>query len=411
LTTTVAGFHPHYALPMYGIFSYGIASPRVGFKHGNYVLDLEVVGLLGYFNDLAIDPAVFAQPVLNAFIALGKPTHLAVRQRLKELLAAEAHAFADVHDQVFIHQSRVQMHLPVRIGDYTDFYAGIHHAENVGRMFRPNAEPLLSNYRHMPVAYHGRSSSIVVSGTPIRRPNGQFLGDDKQPVFGPSQKLDFELELGLVIGKSNPLGEPISVAEAEDYIFGITLFNDWSARDIQRWEYQPLGPFLGKNFASSISAWVVPFADLEPFRVAGPTQQPTPLPYLRSHYPAHFDIDLEIWLQPADSTEICISRTNTRYLYWSFAQMIAHHTVNGCNLNVGDVLATGTISGPETSDHLPGSYGSLLELSWNGEHPLHISESVTRTFLVDGDQVTFRATARNKHSIIELGEVAGKLYS
>ncbi|GAB4028516.1 fumarylacetoacetase [Spirosoma gilvum] len=389
---------------MYGIFSYGIASPRVGFKHGDYVLDLEVVGLLGYFDELGIDPVVFAQPVLNEFIASGKPTHLAVRQRLTELLADDTRAFAEVHDQVFIHQSRVQMHLPVRIGDYTDFYAGIHHAEHVGRMFRPSGDPLLPNYRHMPVAYHGRASSIVVSGTPIRRPNGQFLGDDKQPVFGPSQKLDFELELGLIIGKSNPLGEPVPIAEAEDYIFGVTLFNDWSARDIQRWEYQPLGPFLGKNFASSLSAWVVPFDDLEPFRITGPAQKPTPLPYLQGNEPGHFDLDLEIWLRPVDGDEICISRTNTQYLYWSFAQMIAHHTVGGCNLNIGDVLATGTISGDT-----PGSYGSLLELSWNGERPLHLSETLIRTFLADGDQVTFRATGRNKRSTIEFGEVAGSI--
>lgn len=391
---------------MYGIFSYGIASPRVGFKHGNYVLDLEVVGLLGYFDGLALDPAVFAQSILNDFIALGKPVHLAVRQRLTELLANDTHAFAEVHDQVFIHQSRVQMHLPVRIGDYTDFYAGIHHAENVGRMFRPNADPLLPNYRHLPVAYHGRASSIVVSGTPIRRPSGQFLNESRQPVFGPSQKLDFELELGLIIGKSNPLGNPIPTTEAEDYIFGVTLFNDWSARDIQRWEYQPLGPFLGKNFASSLSAWVVSFEDLEPFRVAGPTQNPTPLPYLHSDNPAHFDLDLEVWLQPDDGEHICISQTNTRYLYWSFAQMIAHHTAGGCNLNVGDVLATGTISGDT-----PGSYGSLLELSWNGERPLHIAKTVTRTFLNDGDRVTFRAKGRTKRSALEFGEVEGKIYS
>jgi len=397
---------------MYGIFSYDTATPRVGLKHnrrgfGDHILDLERVGQLGYFDDLALDVSVFAKPVLNDFIALGKATHQTVQQRLNELLQNEASAFADVHDQVFIHESRAKMHLPVRIGDYTDFYAGIHHAENVGRMFRPQSDPLLPNYRQMPVAYHGRSSSVVVSGTPVRRPNGQFIKADTL-TFGPSQALDFELELGLIIGKTSKLGEPVSVEEAEEYIFGIVLFNDWSARDIQRWEYQPLGPFLGKNFASSLSAWIVPFDQLEPFRVTGPVQEPTPLPYLQNNQTAtHFDIDLEVWLQPGGSDEndgpaIRICRTNTRYLYWSFAQMIAHHTVGGCNLNVGDVLATGTISGPE-----PGSYGSLLELSWNGTRPLHLSQSTARTFLADGDTVTFRGNARNKRGMVNLGEVTG----
>jgi fumarylacetoacetase len=390
---------------MYGIFSYDTSTPRVGFKHKDHVLDLEVVGLLGYFDSLAVDPIVFTQPVLNEFIALGKPVHRAIRQRLNELLDNDAKAFADVHDQVFIHELRVQMHLPIRIGDYTDFYAGIHHAENVGRMFRPAAPPLLPNYKHLPVAYHGRASSIVVSGTPIRRPSGQFMHRDEL-TFGPSNALDFELELGLIIGKSTPLGEPIPVEEAEDYIFGITLFNDWSARDIQRWEYQPLGPFLGKNFASSLSAWILPFDELEPFRVAGRPQEPTPLPYLQSRTSGHFDLELDVWLQPATGEEVCICRTNARYLYWNFAQMIAHHTVGGCNLNVGDVLATGTISGPD-----PGSYGSLLEISWNGERPLHLSHTLSRTFLADGDTVTLRGRGFRNGIRVDLGDVTGEIHS
>lgn len=390
---------------MYGIFSYGSSVPKVGWKHVHSILDLEAIGSLGYFNDLSIDLAVFSRPTLNDFIALGKAAHQAVQQRLIDLLDNDANALAGVHDQVFVQESRARMHLPIRIGDYTDFYAGIHHAQNVGRMFRPTGDPLLPNYRHMPVAYHGRASSIVPSGTPIRRPNGQYMQTD-QVQFGPSQALDFELELGLVIGKTSTLGEPIAIDEAEDYIFGVVLFNDWSARDIQRWEYQPLGPFLGKNFASSLSAWIVPFERLEPFRIASPVQEPTPLPYLQSSLPSHFDLDLEVWLQPTDGDNVCISQTNTRYLYWSFAQMIAHHTVGGCNLNVGDVLATGTISGPE-----PGSYGSLLELSWNGQRPLHLSSSLTRTFLADGDRVTFRGSGRNKRGVVELGEVTGTIIS
>ncbi len=232
-----------------------------------------------------------------------------------------------------------------------------------------------------------------------------WLGDSA-PVFGPTQALDFELELGLIIGKPSTLGAPIPVAEAEDYIFGITLFNDWSARDIQRWEYQPLGPFLGKNFGSTLSAWVLPFYELEPIRVAGPVQEPAPLPYLATDTPGHFSLDLEVWLQPADGEAVCISRTNARNLYWTFAQMIAHHTVGGCNLNVGDVLATGTISGTQ-----PNSYGSLLELTWNGERALPLSDTSIRTFLADGDAVTLRAFAQIDGKNLELGPATGVIQS
>lgn len=386
---------------LFGIFSYGIASPRVGIKHGDHILDLEVIGLLGYFDGIDLDPAVFAKPVLNSFIALGKPIWEAVRLRLMQLLQDEHHAFATVHDQVFIHQSRATLHLPIRIGDYTDFYAGIEHATNVGKMFRPDGDPLLPNYRHLPVAYHGRASSIVVSGTPIHRPNGQYLQDNK-PVFGTSKAVDFELELGLIIGKNTALGEAIAVDQAEDYIFGIVLFNDWSARDIQRWEYQPLGPFLAKNFGSTMSAWVLLFSELEPSRLAGSEQTPTPLPYLQATQPGHFDIELEVLLN-----DTVISRSNARHLYWSFAQMIAHHTVNGCNLNVGDVLASGTISGPT-----PGSYGSLLELSWNGKQPLTLPDGSHRTFLQDGDTITLRGWATGTDGQkMELGDAVGKLGS
>lgn len=402
---------------MYGIFSAADTSPRAGFRTGNQVIDLVMAHNLDLFHPVELPGGIFDRPTLNDFIALGEPTHRAVRQRLADLIHnadSELHFFASL---VLLPLSGLTLHLPVRIGDYTDFYAGIHHAENVGRMFRPEGEPLLPNYRHLPVAYHGRASSIVVSGTPIHRPGGQLPGPDNQPTFGPSRALDFELELGLIIGKSNPLGEPVPVDEAEDYIFGVTLFNDWSARDIQRWEYQPLGPFLGKNFGSSLSAWVVPFADLEPFRVAGPVQEPAPLPYLRgTKAQSNFDLHLEVILQPATGrndgpNEIIISHTNARHLYWSFAQMIAHHTVTGCNLNAGDVLATGTISGPE-----PGSYGSLLELSWNGTRPLHLPNGVEstapadrRTFLEDGDTVTLRGWGFGHGRRVDLGEVSGTI--
>ena len=392
---------------MYGIFSTAGTPPHAGFRFGDQVIDLVIAHDLALFHPLELPDGVFERPALNDFIALGQPVWRAVRQRLAGLIGnpdSELYTFASL---VLIPLADVTMHLPVCIGGYTDFYAGIHHAKNVGRIFRPDGEPLLPNYRHMPVAYHGRASSIVVSGTPIHRPNGQLPGPDNQPVFGPSRALDFELELGLIIGKSNALGEPVPVDETEDYIFGVTLFNDWSARDIQRWEYQPLGPFLGKNFGSSMSAWVVPFADLQPFLVAGPVQQPTPLPYLQTtETRTGLDLSLEVTLQPNDGSEQVVSRSNARHLYWSFAQMIAHHTVNGCNLNVGDVLATGTISGDT-----PDSYGSLLELSRNGTHPLTLPDGSTRTFLQDGDTVTLRGWGEIDDRRVGLGEVSGKIIS
>lgn len=392
---------------MYGIFSYDNNTPRVGFKYGDRILDLDQVRSLGYFDAIPIDEDVFLKPALNDFIRLGQALHRTIGQRINALLANGAAALAGVQDQVFVPESKARMHLPVHIGDYTDFYAGIHHAENVGRIFRPDGPSLPPNYKHMPVAYHGRASSIVVSGTPIRRPTGQYLvaGSDV-PVLGPTRALDFELELGVIIGRQSTLGEPVSVEEAEEYIFGVTVFNDWSARDIQRWEYQPLGPFLGKNFGSTLSAWVVPFYELESVRVAGPVQEPAPLPYLQTDKPGHFAIDLEVWLQPADGAAVCICRTSAQHLYWNFAQMIAHHTIGGCNLNVGDVLASGTISGT-----LPNSYGSLLELTWNGERALALSDTCVRTFLADGDTVTLRASAQRDGTTLELGSATGVIYS
>ncbi|MFC5409521.1 fumarylacetoacetase [Larkinella bovis] len=387
----------------YGIFSTDGSAPRVGVRLDDQILDLAMVGRLGFFDDLGFDRAVFEKPVLNDFMALGKPVWQAVRQRLLALLTQPEKPLDAFADWVLFPASRATLHLPMRIGDYTDFYASEEHATNVGRMFRPQGDPLLPNWKHLPVAYHGRASSIVVSGTPIKRPAGQFPGPDQQPVFGPSQALDFELELGIVIGKPSRLGEPVSIADAEDHVFGFVLFNDWSARDLQRWEYQPLGPFLGKNFASSVSPWVVPLEALDPFRMEGPPQDPTPLPYLQTTAKRHFDIELEVVLQPAQSAHaFVISRTNSRHLYWNVAQLIAHHTVNGCNLNVGDLLATGTISGST-----PDSYGSLLELSWNGTRPLTLPDGSVRTFLEDGDTVTLRGWAGNKQ--IDWGEVKGRI--
>jgi len=359
----------------------------------------------GYFQNLSVEPEILEQPSLNAFIRLGKPTWQAVRKRLTDWLSQTDSPLQHLRRECFVAQSEVKMHLPLEIGDYTDFYASEAHATNVGTMFRGEEKALMPNWKHMPIAYHGRASSIVVSGTNIHRPKGQVLSKDAdQPVFSPTQALDFELEMAAVIGQDSELGTSLRSEAAEDYIFGFVLFNDWSARDIQRWEYVPLGPFLGKNFASSISPWVVPLEALQPFRVDGPEQRPKPLPYLRTSGKQNFDINLEVAIQPEGGSEAVISRTNFRNMYWSIGQMLAHHTVNGCNMQVGDLIASGTISGNE-----PDSYGSLLELSWNGERPLKFNSNQTRTYLEDGDTVTFRGNAKKESVRVGFGEVQTKI--
>jgi fumarylacetoacetase len=341
----------------YGIFSRPSEQPRVGFRRGDEVFDLSGLG------------DVFREPTLNTFMAQGQKAW------------AEARARVDEGEPVSL--SEVELHLPFEVADYVDFYSSLEHATNLGKLFRPGAEPLVSNWRHLPVGYHGRAGTIVVSGTPIRRPHGQSKPPDAdEPVFGPSRRLDIELELGFVIGTPSRLGEPVPVDRALDHVFGVVLVNDWSARDIQAWEYQPLGPFLGKSFATSISAWVTPLADLEPYRVPGAEQTPLPLEYLRTE-PFVYDIDLEVEL----NGEV-VSRTSARNLYWSVEQQIAHATVNGASLRTGDLLATGTISGPE-----PDSRGSLIELYWNEK------------FLEDGDKVVLRGRAGD----VELGDVSGRI--
>jgi fumarylacetoacetase len=351
---------------------------------------------------------VFDQPALNRFMALGRPAWRAARERLQALLAADNGALRDspLLEQVTWPAAQVQMHLPADIGDYTDFYSSEHHAGNVGRMFRPDREPLLPNWKHLPVAYHGRASSVVLDGTPIRRPQGQILppGADS-PVFGASRELDFELEMGFFVGPGNALGQPVPVGEAEEHIFGLVLVNDWSARDIQRWEYRPLGPFLAKNFATSISPWVVMLEALQPFRTPGPEQEPQPLPYLQEPQPRGYDIQLQVTLQSAQMGEpLVISRSNFRHLYWSMAQQLAHHTITGCNLRPGDLLASGTISGPT-----PDSLGSLLELSWRGQHPLQLPGGETRTFLEDGDTLALSAWCQGEGYRVGFGEVKGEV--
>jgi fumarylacetoacetase len=297
------------------------------------------------------------------------------------------------------------MHLPVEVGDYTDFYSSIEHATNVGKMFRDPANALLPNWKHLPVGYHGRASSIVVSGTPIQRPSGQILPKGaEQPVFQPSTRLDFELEMAFIIGKESQLGQPISTAAAADYIFGLALFNDWSARDIQQWEYVPLGPFLGKNFGSSISPWIVTLEALEPFKVNGPVQEPAVLPYLQFEGPWNYDIALEVGIQPATNSETIVSRSNYKFMYWNMLQQLAHHTVNGCNVRIGDVMASGTISGPEE-----GSFGSMLEIAWMGTKPIQMVDGSTRTFLQDGDRVIMRGFAQNAQIRVGFGAVEGTI--
>lgn len=384
----------------FGIFDTGDGRPRAGIAIGDHIVDLAAAAESGLFGKRRFFKKIFEQPVLNDFIALGKPVTNRVRRKVQEWLCqAEAPQNAG---HLLTDRRSARMHLPIRVGDYTDFYSSIEHATNVGKMFRPD-NPLLPNWRWLPVGYHGRSSSIVVSGTPVRRPYGQILPKGQEtPVFSACRQLDFELEVAFVIGKDTALGESVRVENAEEYIFGLVLFNDWSARDIQRWEYVPLGPFLGKNFASSISPWIVPLEALKPFRTKGPKQTPPPLEYLAARGARNYDIHLEIAIQPQDAAPAVVCRSNMRHLYWSMAQQLAHHTVNGCNIRVGDLMASGTISGPAA-----GSYGSMLELSWGGQQPVPLTDGSTRTFLQDGDTVSIRGWSEKPGLRVGFGEVSG----
>lgn len=382
---------------------------RVGVAIGNYVLDLKNLNRLGYFKSLNIEnEAVFGKKYLNAFIALGKEITNAVRKRVFELLREDCEELRKHKDhiaEVLIPAGETEMLMPIKVGNYTDFYSSEQHAYNVGCMFRDPQNALLPNWKHMPVAYHGRASSIVVSGTDIVRPSGQTRPEGAEmPVFGHTKRLDFELETAFVIGKSTRLGHPIPINEAEEHIFGFLLFNDWSARDIQQWEYVPLGPFLGKNFASSVSPWVVTWEALEPFRTSGPIQTPEVLPYLKSSGEGHFDVQLEVALAPDCGPETVICRSNFKYLYWNAAQQLAHHTCNGCNVEIGDLYASGTISGPSED-----SYGSMLELAWKGTKPIKLSDGSERSFIQDNDTVIMRGYAERQGVRIGFGEVRNKI--
>lgn len=387
----------------FGIFSTKKLSPRVGVAIGNHIVDLYAVAKKGLLEEKNLDPKVLLSDKLNGYINLGKSITKRVRKKLQSLLCDPNSGLRKM--RALIKQSDAKMHLPLDIGDYTDFYSSIEHATNVGKMFRDPANALLPNWRHLPVGYHGRSSSIVVSGTPIRRPKGQTKAKDApKPKFGPSKRMDFELEMAFVIGKENGLGKAITVEKAEDHIFGMVIFNDWSARDIQVWEYVPLGPFLGKNFASSISPWIVTLEALAPFRVKGPSQKPAVLSYLKSKGEKNIDINLEVSITPHKSTETVICESNFKYMYWNMSQQLAHHTVNGCNVRVGDMMASGTISGKNEK-----SYGSMLELSWAGSKTIKLNDGSERKFIEDNDTVSMRAYAQKGNVRVGFGKVSTKL--
>ncbi len=391
----------------YGVFSHGSQAPRVGVAIGDRIVDLSVLDEAGLLP--AATRGTFAAPVLNRFIALGRPVWRETRQRIAELLAADTPTLRDdaaLRERALVPMAGARLHLPVEIPGYTDFYSSKEHATNVGRMFRDPDNALLPNWLEIPIGYNGRASSVVVSGTPIRRPNGQIkLPNEARPIFGACRKLDYELEMGFIVGKDSALGVPVRVDQADDYLFGMVLLNDWSARDIQQWEYVPLGPFNAKTFGTSISPWVVTMEALEPFRRDNPEQSPEPLPYLRQSARNAYDIELEVALRPqgAERAEP-ISRTNFRAMYWTMAQQLAHHTVSGCNVRVGDLMGSGTISGTT-----PDSYGSLLELTRNGNEPLKLAGGVERGFLQDGDEVVMRGWCQGDGYRIGFGEVSGEV--
>ena len=402
---------PIHNLP-YGIFrpSAGLA-PRIGVAIGDAVLDLSVLADRGFLNGRKLGGGdALRQPTLNAFMALGPTAWREARGRLTQLLSADEPALRDdaaVRKAALHPRSRLEILLPAEIGDYTDFYSSREHATNVGVMFRGPDNALQPNWLHLPVGYHGRSSSVVVSGTDLRRPMGQTKADDAdRPSYGPSRLMDFELEMGFFVGPGNALGEPIPIADTLDHIFGMVLVNDWSARDIQKWEYVPLGPFLGKNFGTSISPWVVTMDALEPFRCAGPEQtDPKPFPYLMCPDDRAYDIQLEVLLRSRKmGSPERIASSNLRYMYWNVCQQLAHHTINGCNAQPGDLYGSGTISGPEKHER-----GSMMELSWRGAETVHLPNGEERKFLADGDTVIMTGCCEKDGVRVGFGDVRGTL--
>lgn len=375
---------------------------------GDLVIDLATLFDYGFFDEIeGLNENVFEAYTLNEFIELGKPVTNAVRLKIQELLLEGSSLSHDEKtiEECFYDLDKIQMMMPLHVQNYTDFYSSIEHATNVGKMFRDPENALLPNWKHLPVGYHGRASSIVVSGINFHRPKGQMKpADAEKPTFGASKQLDFELEMAFVLNKNTEIGESISSQEAEDAIFGMVIFNDWSARDIQSWEYVPLGPFLGKNFCSSISPWVVTLEALEPFRTASPKQEPEVLDYLKFEGDKNFDINLEVYLQPENGEENLICQSNYKYMYWNMTQQLAHHTINGCNVEVGDLYASGTISGSE-----PNSFGSMLELTWRGQNPLKLSDGTERKFIENHDTIIMRGFSEKDGIRVGFGEVRGKV--
>jgi fumarylacetoacetase len=392
----------------FGVFSINKSSARIGVAIGNEILDLKELFELGYLANLGFQLADFDNCYLNDMMIHGKLATRKLRNRISDLLNSESTELKNnIEDvkRVISSQEDATMHLPVKIGDYTDFYSSEQHAYNVGCMFRDPNNALLPNWKHIPVGYHGRSSSIIISDTPVHRPKGQQKPDENSPpVFGPCKLFDFELEMGFITYQGKELGEHITTKEADDYIFGMCLFNDLSARDIQKWEYVPLGPFLAKNFASSMSAWIVTLDALEPFRIPGPVQEPKVLPYLNYEGNKHLDIKLEVSLMPENGQAKIISNSNYKYMYWNMNQQLAHHSVNGCNINCGDLLASGTISGPDE-----GSYGSMLEISWKGTKPVDMPDGSQRKFINDNDTIIMKGYSEKNGLRIGFGRVATKI--
>ena len=392
----------------FGVFLTKDDVVTIGTRIGDFAIDLGALQQLNYFEGIELTDDMFMQDTLNDFISDGKKTWRLVRNRIADIFDANTSQLRDNEkhrETVIFNIEDVEMQLPVLIGDYTDFYSSREHATNVGKMFRDPENALLPNWLHIPVGYHGRSSTIVPSGIPVHRPMGQTLPNgETTPVFGPSRLVDFELETAFITTDANIMGENIPVHEAEDYIFGMVLLNDWSARDIQKWEYVPLGPFLAKNFASSISPWIVTLDALEPFKAKGPKQDPMPLPYLQEKGKKTFDIHLEVLLQPENGEQNLISKSNFKYMYWSMTQQLAHHASNGCRINSGDMMGSGTISGSADD-----SFGSMLELTWGGKNPLKLSDGTERKFINDNDTVIMKGYCENKDVRIGFGEVCSKL--
>jgi fumarylacetoacetase len=394
----------------FGVFKLRDAAARIGVALGEYVVDLAELERAGAFKDLPAETAAATtQPTLNKMLSLGRPAWRAVRERLQNLLSANTPTLrdnAELRERIFHRQRDVAMQLPARVGNYTDFYSSYHHARNVGTMLRGPENALMPNWKWLPVAYHGRASSVVISGTEVRRPRGQIKPPDAPtPIFVPTKSLDYELEMAFLIGPASLLGRPVPIERAVDHIFGFVLMNDWSARDIQAWEYQPLGPFLAKNFCTSISPWVVTLEALEPFRKPFPKQDPEPLQYLRLTNDLTYDIQLEAQLQTSSMKDRhVITRTNFQNLYWSISQQLAHHTIGGCNLEPGDLLATGTISGANEE-----SRGCMLELTWRGANPLELPNGETRKWLEDGDTLAITGWCDGGDYRVGFGEVIGRV--